>query len=89
MPRTSRVIHYTTEHKMKSTRTEYLAFFRNWLFYQFGRQSDVLRNLIIVAEVKKIVFDDDEAAYWGDRDCWTMHKIATDNLAERSIVAVE
>jgi hypothetical protein len=49
----------------------------------------VLRNLIIVAEVKKIVFDDDEATYWGDRDCWTMHKIATDNLAEKAIVAVE
>jgi hypothetical protein len=74
---------------MKSTRVEYLAFFRNWLFYQFDRQSDVLRNLIIVAEVKKIVFDDDEAAYWGGCDCWTMHKIATDNLAERAIVAVE
>lgn len=74
---------------MKSTRKEYLSFFRNWIFYQFPRGSDLLRNTLIIGEVKKIVFDDEEAAYWGDRDCWTMHHMASKQLDARAIVAVE
>lgn len=74
---------------MKSTRTEYLAFFKNWIFYQFPRGSDLIRNTLIIGEVKKIVSDDEEAAYWGDRNCWTMHDIASKQLDARAIVAVE
>jgi dTDP-4-amino-4,6-dideoxygalactose transaminase len=35
-----------------------------------------------------IVTDDDEAAYWGDRDCWTMHGIASDAMKAKAITAI-
>ena len=73
---------------MKSTRNEYLQFFTNWLFYQYDRPSDKLRNLLLIREVKNIVIDDDEAAYWGDRDCWTMHDIASKAMKAKAIEAV-
>jgi hypothetical protein len=73
---------------MKSTRKEYLQFFTNWLFYQYDRPSDKLRNLLLIREVKNIVTDDDEAAYWGDRDCWTMHGLASDAMKAKAIEAV-
>jgi hypothetical protein len=73
---------------MKSTRNEYLQFFTHWLFYQYDRPSDKLRNLLLIREVKNIVTDDDEAAYWGDRDCWTMHGIASDAMKAKAIEAV-
>lgn len=73
---------------MKSTRQEYLAFFRNWLFYQFGKQSDVFRNRLLMREVERIVTDDDEAAYWGDRDCWTMHGLASDAMKTKAIEGI-
>lgn len=74
---------------MKSTRTEYLEFFSKWIHYQFPRSSDLIRNVLIIGEVKKIVCDDDEAAYWGDRDCWTMYDMASKQLDARAIVAVQ
>lgn len=73
---------------MKSTRKEYLQFFTNWLFYQYDRPSDKLRNLLLIREVKNIVTDDDEAAYWGDRDCWTMHGLASDAMKVKAIEAI-
>lgn len=73
---------------MKSTRKEYLQFFTNWLFYQYDRPSDKLRNLLLIREVKNIVTDDDEAAYWGDRDCWTMHGLASDAMKAKAIEGV-
>jgi hypothetical protein len=73
---------------MKSTRKEYLQFFTNWLFYQYDRPSDKLRNLLLIREVKNIVTDDDEAAYWGDRDCWTMHGLASDAMKAKAIEAI-
>ena len=73
---------------MKSTRKEYLQFFTNWLFYQYDRPSDKLRNLLLIREVKNIVIDDDEAAYWGDRDCWTMHGLASDAMKSKAIEAI-
>jgi hypothetical protein len=73
---------------MKSNRKEYIQFFTNWLFYQYDRPSDKLRNLLLIREVKNIVTDDDEAAYWGDRDCWTMHGIASDALKAKAITAI-
>jgi len=73
---------------MHSTRSEYINFFTNWLHYQFPRNSDVVRNVLIIREVKKIISDDDEAAYWGGRDCWTMHDIATKEIQSRAIEGV-
>ena len=73
---------------MKSTRTEYLNFFNNWLYYQFPRNADIVRNTLIMREVKLIVDTDEEAAYWGDRDCWTMHDIASKRIQSRAIEAV-
>ena len=73
---------------MTSTRKEYLQFFTNWLFYQYDRPSDKLRNLLLIREVKNIVTDDDEAAYWGDRDCWTMHGLASDAIKAKAIEAI-
>jgi hypothetical protein len=72
----------------KVNRDEYLTFFVDWLFYQFDRPSDRVRNVLIFREVRKIVTDDDEAAYWGGRDCWTMHDMACKALSERAIVAI-
>lgn len=74
---------------MESTRTEYLAFFSKWINYQFSRPSDLVRNTLLTREVGKIVDTDEEAAYWGGRDCWTMYDMACKNLASRAIVAVE
>lgn len=73
---------------MKSNRKEYLQFFTNWLFYQYDRPSDKLRNLLLIREVKNIVTDNDEAAYWGDRDCWTMHGLASDAMKAKAIEAI-
>ena len=73
---------------MKSTRAEYLNFFANWLHYQFPRNADIVRNVLITREVQKIVCDDSEAAYWGDRDCWTMHDLANKQVQARAIEGV-
>ena len=73
---------------MKCNRKEYIQFFTNWLFYQYDRPSDKLRNLLLIREVKNIVTDDDEAAYWGDRDCWTMHDIASKAMKAKAVEAV-
>jgi len=73
---------------MKSTQSEYLQFFKNWLHYQFPRNADIVRNVLIMQEVRKIVSDDQEAAYWGDRDCWTMHDIANKQIQSRAIEGI-
>ena len=73
---------------MKSTQSEYLHFFKNWLHYQFPRNADIVRNVLIMQEVRKIVSDDQEAAYWGDRDCWTMHDIASKQIQSRAIEGI-
>ena len=73
---------------MKSTRAEYLHFFNNWLHYQFPRNSDIVRNTLIVREVQLIVDTDEEAAYWGGRDCWTMHDMANKRIQSRAIEAI-
>ena len=73
---------------MKSTRAEYLNFFDKWLNYQFPRNADIVRNVLTMREVQKIVCDDDEAAYWGDRDCWTMHDMANKRIQARAIEGV-
>jgi hypothetical protein len=73
---------------MKSNRAEYLNFFNNWLHYQFPRNSDIVRNVLIMREVQGIVDSDSEAAYWGDRDCWTMHGIASQQIQSRAIEGV-
>jgi hypothetical protein len=73
---------------MKSNRAEYLNFFNNWLHYQFPRNSDIVRNVLIMREVQGIVDSDSEAAYWGDRDCWTMHGIANKQIQSRAIEGV-
>jgi len=73
---------------MKSTRKEYIQFFTNWLFYQYDRESDTIHNLRLIREMKNIVTDDDEAAYWGDRDCWTMHGLASDAMKSKAITAI-
>jgi len=67
----------------KSNRAEYLSFFFDWLHYNFSRTDDLVHNVLIMREVKSIVDTDDEAAYWGDRDCWTMHDIATKRIQAR------
>ena len=73
---------------MKNTRSGYLAFFHNWLHYQFPRNSDIVRNVLIMREVESLIDSDDEASYWGDRDCWTMHDMANKKIQSRAIVAV-
>jgi len=73
---------------MKSTRAEYLNFFTNWLHYQFPRNADIVHNVLITREVRLIVDTDSEAAYWGDRDCWTMHDIANKRIQSRAIEAM-
>ena len=72
----------------KVNRDEYTQFFTNWISYQFDRPSDRIRNILIIREVSKIVNDDDEAAYWGGRDCWTMHDIACTAMGDRAIECV-
>ena len=47
-----------------------------------------MRNILLIREVAKIVNDDDEAAYWGGRDCWTMHDIACKAMKDRAIEGV-
>jgi hypothetical protein len=73
---------------MKLNRAEYLTFFDKWLNYQFPRNADIVRNVLITREVQKIVCDDDEAAYWGDRDCWTMYDMASKQIQSRAIEGV-
>ena len=73
---------------MKSTRSEYLNFFNNWLHYQFPRNADMVRNVVIMREVKNIIDSDQEAAYWGDRDCWTMHDMANKKIQSRAIEGI-
>ena len=73
----------------KVNRDEYIQFFTNWLFYQFDRPSNRMHNILVIREVANIVTDDEEAAYWGGRDCWTMHDMANKALSNRAIVAVE
>jgi hypothetical protein len=73
---------------MKSTRSEYLNFFNNWLHYQFPRNADMVRNVVIMREVKNIIDSDQEAAYWGDRDCWTMYDIASKKVQSRAIEGI-
>jgi hypothetical protein len=73
---------------MKSTRKEYIQFFTNWLSYQYDRESDQIHNLRLIREMKNIVTDDEDAAYWGDRDCWTMHGLASDALKAKAIEAI-
>jgi len=73
---------------MKSTRKEYIQFFTNWLSYQYARESDQIHNLRLIREMERIVTDDEDAAYWGDRDCWTMHGLASDALKAKAITAV-
>jgi hypothetical protein len=73
----------------KVTRDEYISFFTNWVFYQFDRPSNRIHNILVIREVAKLVTDNEEAAYWGGRDCWTMHDIACKVIADRAIVAVE
>jgi hypothetical protein len=36
-------------------------------------------------EVKSIVDSDEEAYYWGERDCWTMYDIACERIKSRAI----
>ena len=67
----------------KSNRAQYLNFFTNWLHYQFPRTDDFVHNVLIMREVQRIVDTDDGAAYWGDRDCWTMHDIANKRIKAR------
>lgn len=73
---------------MKSNRAEYLNFFVNWLHYQFPRNADIVHNVLITREVQNIVDTDEEAAYWGDRDCWTMHDIANKRIQSRAIEGI-
>ena len=73
---------------MKSTRSEYLNFFNNWLHYQFPRNADMVRNVVIMWEVKNIIDSDQEAAYWGVRDCWTMYDIASKKVQSRAIEGI-
>ena len=70
---------------MKTTQSEYLAFFRNWLLYQFGRPQDRLHNAIVMSEVKKIV----DLQYWANRDNWSMLDLVEQNLKAKAIVAIE
>ena len=73
---------------MKSNRKEYIQFFTNWISYQYARESDQIHNLRLIREMERIVTDDEEAAYWGDRDCWTMHGIASQQIQNRAIEGV-
>ena len=75
--------------KCESNRDEYITFFTKWMFYQFPRASERMHNILVIREVAKIVCDDDEAAYWGGRDCWTMHDMANKALQGRAIVGIE
>jgi hypothetical protein len=72
----------------KVNRDEYITFFTNWMFYQFDRPSSRIHNILVIREVAKLVTDDDEAAYWGGRDCWTMHDISCKAMADRAIECV-
>jgi len=67
---------------------EYLNLFTNWIFYQFDRPSNRIHNILIIREVSKIVCDDDEAAYWGGRNYWTMYDTASALLNDRSIECI-
>jgi hypothetical protein len=70
----------------KVNRDEYINAFTNWVFYQFDRPSDRIRNILIIREVSKIVDCDEEAGYWGGRDNWSMHDIASQRMADKAIV---
>jgi len=72
----------------KVNRDEYIQFFTKWIFYQFDRPSNRIRNTLLIRQVASIVTDDDEAAYWGDRDCWTMHGLASDAMKAKAIEAI-
>jgi len=39
-------------------------------------------------EVESLIDSDEEASYWGDRDCWTMHDMANKKIQSRAIVGV-
>ena len=57
---------------MKTTHTEYFNFFSKWLQYQFPTDD----NKRILLNAAAIVTNDEDAAEWGDRDCWTMYDMA-------------
>lgn len=73
---------------MKCTRTEYLEFFNTWLTREFPRNSNLIRNTLILREAQKIVDSDNEAAFWGDRTCWQMYDRANELVAARAIEGV-
>lgn len=61
---------------MKTNHTEYFNFFAKWLKYQFPTMGDEENNKRILLKAATIVTNDEDAAEWGDRDCWTMYDMA-------------
>ena len=63
---------------------DYLAFFTNWLGYQFShKDEETHRNLILSVVKEKFITTDEEASYWGHRDCWTMYDLANKVLQQK------
>lgn len=53
--------------------TEYIAFFKRWLDYQFDREEDEEDKKLVLAIVAGIVSDPEDLAHWSNRDCWSMY----------------
>ena len=57
------------------TYTEYMAFFKRWLEYQFDREEDETINERILQKVADIVSDPEDLAHWSTRDNWSMYDL--------------
>jgi hypothetical protein len=70
---------------MKTTHADFMRFFENWLFYQFDRRADVVRNARVLSTVSRIVENDDALQEWAARDAWSLYDLASKTLAAQSI----
>ena len=66
------------------TQTEYLSFFTKWLNYQFTHQDEEAhKDLILEIVSKNYITDQEEAAYWANRDCWSLYHLASKALQKQ------
>jgi len=58
------------------------------LLYYPTQCRDCLHCFILARGSESIIDSDSEAAYWGDRDCCTMHDMANKKIQSRAIEGI-
>ena len=64
---------------MSITRKEYIDFFEKWLYREFPRNESDCDNYYILKKVEHHIENDEQATEWGNRSCWTMYNLITEN----------